>query len=141
MDDDRTVLLAFGDLHPLDQQKIFVNDKTGCWEWVAYRDKYGYGSVRRNGRVLKAHRYVYELFRGSINTNIHHLDHTCRVRWCVNPDHLEPVTAQMNAWRGVGSIEGDLPHDLLIQTFRLVQRAYKRGVLDGIRQAGPRSPS
>lgn len=131
-------LKVFEDLHPIDQDKITRNEVTGCWDWVAGRDGGGYGTVRRHGRVLKAHRYIYELFRGPINTNIGHLDHLCRVRHCVNPDHLEPVTAQLNGWRGIASIEGDLPYDLMEKVYGIVKQAYKRGVLEGIRQAGSR---
>lgn len=123
-----------------DRDKIKVNEKSGCWEWIASRDNSGYGSVKRHGRVLKAHRYIYEMVRGPINTNIHHLDHLCRVRHCVNPEHLEPVTPQTNSWRGAGSIEGDLPLDLTEKVYALVVRAYRRGVLEGIRQAGGRRP-
>lgn len=51
----------------------------------------------------KMHRFAYELRVGKIPTG-YTLDHLCRVRHCVNPDHLEPITLRENIlWgRGVG---------------------------------------
>lgn len=46
-----------------------------------------------------AHRVVYEAFGGKIAKGLH-LDHLCRNRACVNPEHLEPVTARTNILRG-----------------------------------------
>jgi hypothetical protein len=132
-----TLMKTFDQMSPLDRSKIERDERTQCWVWTAARDQQGYGQVKRAGRTQKAHRYIYELFRGAINTNVHQLDHTCRNRACVNPDHLEPVTAQANVWRGMAVIDGDLPRDLVEQMFRLLERAYKRGVHDGIRQVRP----
>lgn len=78
-------------------------DKTapgGCWLWTAVR-RNGYGIVRLNGANVNAHRAVYRLLRGPIPDGMQ-LDHLCRVRACVNPDHLEPVTQRENIMRGVG---------------------------------------
>jgi hypothetical protein len=127
--------IDLGLLEPMDRGKIFLNTETGCWEWTAARDRYGYGQVKRTGRVLKAHRYIYELYRGPINTNISQLDHLCRTRSCVNPEHLEPTTVQINVRRGFAGIEGSLPNDLAMQIYRVAERAYKRGIHEGIRQA------
>jgi hypothetical protein len=48
-----------------------------------------------------AHRWSYEHFVGPIPEGLH-IDHLCRVRRCVNPDHLEPVTPKENYLRGEG---------------------------------------
>lgn len=76
-----------------------------CWLWTGSTDGGGYGLIRTTqsgptkGVYLKAHRAVYELLVGPIPKR-KQLDHLCRVRNCVNPDHLEPVTARVNTLRG-----------------------------------------
>lgn len=76
-------------------------DITGfCWLWNAATDKAGYGVVNLGGgKVNRAHRVAYELLVGPIPAGLH-LDHLCRVRRCLNPDHLEPVTPRVNMARG-----------------------------------------
>lgn len=49
---------------------------------------------------MKAHRFVYEQIRGPIPDGMD-IDHLCRVRNCVNPDHMEPVTRRENTLRGL----------------------------------------
>lgn len=68
-----------------------------CWEWVgAKRAKYGI--VKRDGRTLAAHRYVWEMLVGPIPPGMQ-VDHLCRAEACVNPDHLEVVTPRENVLR------------------------------------------
>lgn len=81
------------------QEKVRVNQVTGCWEWVAALTNHGYGQVWWNGRNLGAHRVAYELLVGPIPRG-RQLDHLCRMRSCINPAHLEPVTGQVNVQRG-----------------------------------------
>ena len=71
-----------------------------CWNWLGSLDRDGYGRVRYNGRRTRAHRIAYELAIGPIPAGLV-IDHLCRNRRCVNPDHLEPVTSQENTRRGV----------------------------------------
>lgn len=78
-----------------------INPETGCWEWTGARLPTGYGMLRDGARVVRAHRASYELLVGPILEGLV-LDHLCRVRHCINPAHLEPVTQQINTLRGEG---------------------------------------
>ena len=70
----------------------------GCWQWIGTRSRTSYGRFTLSGRVLSAHRFSYEHFRAPIPTGLE-IDHLCRNRACVNPDHLEPVTHRTNVLR------------------------------------------
>lgn len=72
-----------------------------CWLWLAGTNGKGYGSFSVRGKKYSAHRWFYEFIKGPVNSNLD-LDHLCRNRNCVNPNHLEPVTRQVNSIRGVG---------------------------------------
>lgn len=71
---------------------------TGCWCWTGARSG-GYGHVQVGGAVRETHSVVYELVRGAVPRGLQ-LDHLCRLRCCVNPEHLEPVTRKENILRG-----------------------------------------
>ena len=71
---------------------------SGCWLWTGYVHKTGYGSYTLKGKTRLAHRFSYEMYVGDIPEG-HDLDHLCRVRCCVNPDHLEPVSRRENLER------------------------------------------
>lgn len=73
----------------------------GCWLWKGSIFNNGYGQFKANGKGGPAHRYAYELLVGPIPDEMV-LDHLCRVRACVNPDHLEVVTERENIMRGEG---------------------------------------
>lgn len=75
-----------------------VEKTEGCWNWTAYLDPQGYGRYNHNGRCRLAHRLAYIDRVGPIPDGLH-LDHLCKNRRCVNPAHLEPVTAQENLRR------------------------------------------
>ncbi|WBB73252.1 HNH endonuclease signature motif containing protein [Micromonospora sp. WMMD1128] len=73
--------------------------ETGCWLWTAgLVDGYGRFMVTRQANRA-AHRVAYEGLIGPIPDGLV-LDHLCRVRNCVNPAHLEPVTILENVMRG-----------------------------------------
>lgn len=71
-----------------------------CWLWTAQVEKDGYGRFRGPGsKKMRAHRAVYEAVIGRIRDGLT-LDHLCRVRLCVRPSHMEPVTMGENVLRG-----------------------------------------
>lgn len=80
-------------------------DKTDtCWLWQGTTTPLGYGqaTVQRKSRYV--HRLMYELLVGPIPPGLV-IDHLCRVRNCVNPHHLEPVTQKVNTRRGLSSFD------------------------------------
>ena len=106
--------------------KVQVSD--GCWEWMGSLVD-GYGTFRydpegdedyyhnsraqagksRNTKAIKAHRYSYYLARGVWPMSGLHIDHLCRNRKCVNPEHLEQVTQAENNRRNpnwAGNLRG-----------------------------------
>lgn len=72
---------------------------SGCWLWTASCNSDGYGHFKVNGTMVGSHRWYYEQTVGAVPQGLQ-LDHLCRVRRCVNPDHLEPVTPRENVLRG-----------------------------------------
>lgn len=78
---------------------VALDADSGCWVWqLALVPRTGYGCLSVDGKLLRAHRASYEAFVGPIPDGMQ-IDHLCRNRACVNPQHLEPVTAQVNNWR------------------------------------------
>lgn len=72
-----------------------------CWLWTGALDQDGYGFLNISEKSVRAHRWSYELNVGPIPDGLV-IDHLCRVRHCVNPAHLEPVTNGENVMRGEG---------------------------------------
>ena len=70
----------------------------GCWLWNGGLSTSGYGTVYHNGRTRRAHRVIWEMRVGEVPGGLE-FDHLCRVRCCVNPDHLELVTRSENIRR------------------------------------------
>ena len=71
-----------------------------CWNWTGWTDN-GYGRICHQYTRTSAHRFVYELYNGEIPKGLQ-IDHLCRNRKCVNPEHLELVTCKENIHRGQG---------------------------------------
>lgn len=80
---------------------------SGCWIWIGSRNMQGYAVLNRYPRGgkpkrLRAHIVGYQLYVGPVPKGLE-LDHKCRMRCCVNPAHLEPVTHAENVRRGAGA--------------------------------------
>lgn len=79
--------------------------KTPCWVWQGVLNKWGYAKLKRNTRTIAGHRLFYLAYTGSLPEGPAsgpfrmQLDHLCRVRKCVNPEHLEPATCVENIKR------------------------------------------
>lgn len=78
------------------------DDPRECWLWMGVIKKTGYGEFKVSGRPVLVHRFSYERFVGPIPPGLV-VDHLCRVRHCVNPEHLEVVTLGENVLRGEGT--------------------------------------
>lgn len=78
-----------------------VVDQAGCWIWQGHIGPKGYGQVRGKSGTQPAHQAAYEEWKGAIPTGMEP-DHLCKVRSCVNPDHLEAVTHRENLLRSGG---------------------------------------
>lgn len=80
-------------------KRHIVVTEVGCWHWQGAIGSHGYGQfLGPDGVVGLAHRISYELHIGPVPEGLQ-LDHLCRVRPCVNPAHLEPVTCAENLRR------------------------------------------
>ena len=77
--------------------RVKIKVTNSCWEWMGWTSR-GYGMVCFENRDQAAHRVVYRCLVGDIPKGLQ-LDHLCRNKKCVKPNHLEPVTARVNTLR------------------------------------------
>jgi len=87
-------------LVPLEQTIFFghVEKTETCWIWKGTKNSSGYGILHIAGYSQMVHRASYRHYKGEIPRSLE-IDHLCRNKLCVNPDHLEAVTHQENVQR------------------------------------------
>ncbi len=87
--------------HRTDLSRFVVTDagyQTPCWLWCGSLNRKGYARAQVNGEHTGAHRALYESKHGPLQQSVQ-LDHLCKNRRCVRPDHMEPVSNAVNSRR------------------------------------------
>jgi hypothetical protein len=103
-----------------------VDQTDSCWVWQGSYTNQGYGTIRTNRKANLAHRLAYIWCVGPIPDGLT-IDHLCRNRGCVRPDHLEPVTAAENVQRGAKSRwSPKCPHGHLRSDHEVTSRSGKK---------------
>jgi hypothetical protein len=88
-----------------------VNKTDSCWLWLGKKDD-GYGRTILPGygpQQYLVHRLSFALLKDKIILNLQ-IDHLCKVRDCLNPDHLEQVTSKENTRRGLSNVYNSDPN-------------------------------
>jgi hypothetical protein len=88
--------------------RIMPEPFSGCWIWIGARHKDGYGvfAISKGEYYKLAHRIIYEFLKGPIPKELE-IDHVCRNKSCVNPNHLEAVTHAVNVARIIRAVITD----------------------------------
>ena len=82
-----------GAMRPKKVDRYRIDEATGCWIWLLYKDHRGYGIDNAGGRACSAHRRQYEIAHGPIPRSFQ-VHHTCGNSLCCNPDHLIALDAR-----------------------------------------------
>lgn len=80
-----------------------ITKQDGCWLWSGCKNKKGYGMFLIGDSARLAHRESLRIYGKPIPQGMT-VDHLCRNRACVNPDHLESVPHSINVSRGTTGI-------------------------------------
>ena len=90
------------EIHRKVMESVKVDPVTGCWEWQGSHSGNGRGGsyprMNLDGQTVAVHRVMFTNFFGYIPGK-KQIDHVCRNRPCVNPNHLELVTHKQNQRR------------------------------------------
>ena len=82
-----------------------------CLVWTGNTLKVGYAAITHRGEREYAHRLVYKFCNGDLIPRLQ-VDHSCRVKKCLNPKHLRQATVKQNqenlskTGRGVSGYRG-----------------------------------
>ncbi len=99
---------------------------SACIEWTGAITAAGYGVLRVGDHPEYAHRIAYEEAFGPIPEGLE-IDHVrkrgCRLRHCVNPEHLEAVTHAENMRRGYWGIKAECPQGHLYNEANTIKGA------------------
>jgi hypothetical protein len=105
--EDRLIKRFVGKIEKLD----------GCWLWVGLKGPNGYGRFSVGTREISAHRFSYQHFIGAIAPGMT-VDHICRIKICVRPDHLQLLTNEENSARA---------QEFVVETANAKKKYCKRG--------------
>jgi len=79
--------------------KNIVIDQNDCWNWKLWISPLGYGQISFKDKTELVHRVSFQVFIGKIKKNLE-INHICRNRKCINPEHLETVSHRENLLKG-----------------------------------------
>lgn len=71
-------------------------DPAGCWVWNGYRNKFGHGQIKIDGKAFQVHRAIYQLVHQIALPSTRVIRHNCDNPGCWRPSHLQPGTHQEN---------------------------------------------
>lgn len=101
--------------------KVYIDNETKCMIWTGSKTIGGYGVVGFRGKRHVAHK-AFWLFLNKTIPDGYDLDHLCRNRACINPEHLEPVTRSTNLRRGFESRGCKNGHEVNDENFTIINR-------------------
>lgn len=77
-------------------KKVDKKSDNECWNWTGSCFKFGYGQIRIKNKMIKAHRFSWEIHFGKIPDDKPCVLHHCDNPKCVNPSHLWSGTYKDN---------------------------------------------